>query len=134
MTIEVGTLIPEWTVESVSVEKMKTMALLLRDPNPIHWDVASVRRLNLGDRVINQGPTNKAYVINMLVAWLGDPARLRSITVRYRANVYAGEGVVAGGTVTALREEGGERVADCDIWLRKDDGTEAIVGTATVIL
>jgi acyl dehydratase len=132
MTIEVGTSIPEWIVESVSAEKMKTMALLLRDPNPIHWDVESVRRLSLGDQVINQGPTNKAYVINMLLAWLQDPSRLRSITVRYRANLYAGERAIAGGTVTELREENGVGVADCDVWLRKDDGTEAIVGTATV--
>jgi acyl dehydratase len=134
MTIEPGTTLPDWTVESVPEEKMKTMALLLRDPNPIHWDVEAVRRLGLGNQVVNQGPTNKAYIINMLIAWLGDPLRIRSITVRFRTNVYAGERVTAGGTVTAVREEDGGRIADCDVWLRKDDGTDAIVGTASVAL
>ena len=134
MTIEVGFRIPEWVVESVPAEKMKTMALLLRDPNPIHWDVEAVKQAGLGDRVINQGPTNQAYIVNMLLAWLGDPAKLRSMTVRFRANVYAGDRVVAGGKVSAIRHDSGHDLADCDIWLKKEDGSEAISGTAVVIV
>lgn len=132
MSLSVGDEIPVWVVEAVPAEKMKTMALLLRDPNPIHWDEEAVRSLGLGEAVINQGPTNEAYVINMLLGWLGDPAHLRSLTVRFRANVYAGERVTAGGVVTAVREDDGATVADCDVWLRKDDGTDAISGTAVV--
>jgi acyl dehydratase len=133
MSIEVGTEIPPFVVDEVSTEKMKTMALLLRDPNPIHWNADAVREAGLGDRVINQGPTNKAFVINAIISWLGDPARLRSITVRFRGNVYGGEAVEAGGVVTAIRDEGGERLADCDVWLRNGDGSDVIVGTATVV-
>ena len=132
--VRVGTEIPDWVVESVPSEKMKTMALVLRDPNPIHWDLESVKELGLGDRVINQGPTNKAYVINAIIAWLGDPSKLRSITVRFRANVYAGDRVTAGGVITAIREEGGERFADCDVWLRLPDGSDVLSGVATVII
>lgn len=128
----VGDPIPEWVVESVPAEKMKTMALLLRDPNPIHWDVDAVRRLGLGDRVINQGPTNQAYVINMLLSWLEDPARLKSIRVRFVGNVLAGDRVVAGGKVTALRNDAGLPVADCEVWLEGDDGARLMSGTAVV--
>ncbi|HSG78716.1 MAG TPA: MaoC/PaaZ C-terminal domain-containing protein [Acidimicrobiia bacterium] len=133
MSIEVGTEIPPFAVGEVSTEKMKTMALLLRDPNPIHWNVESVVAAGLGDRVINQGPTNKAFIVNAIIGWLGDPARLRSITVRFRGNVYGGESVEAGGVVTAIRDEDGERLADCDVWLRTGDGRDVIVGTATVV-
>ena len=132
--VRVGTEIPEWVVEAVPQENMKTMALILHDPNPIHWDVDSVKELGLGDRVINQGPTNKAYVINALVAWLGDTSRLRSITVRFRANVYAGDRVIAGGVVTSVREAGGERLADCDVWLRLAEGPDVLSGTATIVV
>lgn len=128
----VGDTIPEWVVESVPAEKMKTMALLLRDPNPIHWDVDAVQRLGLGDRVINQGPTNQAYVINMLLSWLEDPARLKSIRVRFVGNVLAGDRVVAGGKVTALRNDAGLPVADCEVWLEGDDGARLMSGTAVV--
>lgn len=133
MSIEVGTEIAPFVVDRVSTEKMKTMALLLRDPNPIHWDVDAVKAVGLGDRVINQGPTNKAYIINAIIAWLGDPKRLRSINVRYRGNVLGGDSVEAGGIVTAIREEGGVRLADCDVWLRNGAGQDVIVGTATVV-
>ena len=125
--IEVGTQIPPFVVDSVPTEPMKTMAFVLRDPNPIHWDESAVRSLGLGEKVINQGPTNKAYIINALINWLGDPAALRSINVRFRGNVYAGERVEAGGEVTAI-EDG---IATCDVWLDGPNG-RVIAGTAKV--
>ena len=131
--MKAGDRIPEWVVESVPAGNMKVMALLLRDPNPIHWDVAAVEALGMGDKSVNQGPTNKAYVINMLLAWLGDPGRLRSLSVRFQANVFAGDRVIAGGEVTGLRDERGERLADCEVWLDRDDGTRVVQGTAVVL-
>lgn len=132
MDVQVGTRIPEWAVASVDAEKMKTMAVLLRDPNPIHFDVEAVRRLGMGDRVVNQGPNNLAYVANMLLAWTGDVAALRVLRVRFQGNVFAGDALVAGGEVTAVRSEDDERVADCDVWLDHADGTRVLSGTATV--
>jgi acyl dehydratase len=112
---------------------MKVFAAIARDPNPIHWDPREVAQRGLGERVINQGPTNLGYVINMLLAWTG-AASLRSLTVRFTANVFGGDRVEAGGRVTALREEEGERLADCEVWLDRDDGTRTVAGTATVAL
>lgn len=133
MDVAVGTPVPEWVIESVSPEKMKIFAALARDPNPIHWDRAAVAERGLGDRLINQGPTNLGYVVNMLLAWTG-PASLRDIAVRFTSNVFDGDVVTAGGVVTGVRLEQGERLADCDIWLDRGDGTRAIAGTATVVL
>ena len=133
MTIEVGFRIPEWVVESVPAEKMKTMALFLRDPVPIHWDVEAVKAQGLGDKVVNQGPNNMGYVLNALIAWAGDPAAVRTFTVRFLGNVFAEDVLTAGGIVTAVREETGERLADCDVWLdREGDGARLLAGTATV--
>ena len=112
---------------------MKIFAALARDPNPIHWDRAAVAERGLGDRLINQGPTNLGYVVNMLLAWTG-PASLRDIAVRFTSNVFDGDTVTAGGVVTCVRDEGSERLADCDVWLDRADGTRAIAGTATVAL
>jgi acyl dehydratase len=133
MDVEVGTEIPPFTVESVSPEKMKLFAAIARDPNPIHWDRAEVAARGLGDRLINQGPTNLGYVVNMLLLWTG-PASLRSIAARFTSNVFDADRVVAGGVVTALRDENGERLADCDVWLDKADGTRCVSATATVVL
>ncbi|MBM3679280.1 MAG: hypothetical protein FJW96_15620 [Actinobacteria bacterium] len=67
----------------------------------------------------------------MLVAWAG-PASLRDLRVRFTANVFDGDAVVAGGVVTAVREEAGERLAECEVWLDRADGTRTVAGTAIV--
>lgn len=128
MTIDVGTPIPEFRV-TVSPEPMKPMALLLRDPNPIHLDPDVVEALGLGERVINQGPLNAAYVWEAVRAWLGDEALVRRIDLRFTGNVFAGDEVVAGGTVTGLDAETGD--LECELWLRRD-GDDVLTGSATV--
>lgn len=132
MSVQVGDAIPEWEVASVSREKMKTMALVLDDPNPIHFDLDVVRALGMGERPINQGPINMAYVMNMLAGWSGGQENLRKIRVRFRGNVLGDDHLVARGTVTGLREEDGATLAECDVELVVVDGTVALAGTATV--
>jgi acyl dehydratase len=134
MNVDVGTEIPVWEVDSVDPEKMKIMAALLADPNPIHFDVASVQALGMGDRVVNQGPLNMGYVMNMLTAWTGSAECIRDIRLRFRGNVLAGDHVRARGTVTAVRRESGVRLADCDVVLEVVGGPPALTGTATVVL
>lgn len=133
MSVDVGFQIPELVVESVSPEKMKTYAAILRDPNPIHWDPNEVIAKGNGTTVINQGPANLGYVMTMLMDWAG-PASIRMIRARFTANVFAGDHVTAGGVVTEVREENGETLVDCDVWLDRDDGTRTVAGSATVAL
>ena len=133
MTIEVGSQVPEFRV-TVDAQAMKPMALLLRDPNPIHWDTSVVERLGLGDRPINQGPVNVAYVMNALINWTHNPGCIRRLTVRFLGNVLADDIIVAGGVVKAVRDsdERPERVADCEVWLDRSDGTRLLRGQAVV--
>ena len=133
MDVSVGTPLPPWSHGPVDPEKMKIFAAIARDPNPIHWDRAAVAERGLGDRLINQGPTNLGYLVNMLLAWTG-PESLRDLRVRFTSNVFDGDMVVAAGVVTVIREADGEHLADCEVWLDRGDGTRAISGTATVAL
>jgi acyl dehydratase len=134
MTVDVGTELPAFVVDPVPIEVMKTVAALLRDPNPIHFDAGAVAALGMGDRPVNQGPTNMAYVCNMLRAWTGDPASLRRLQVRFLGNVFAGDRVIAGGVVTGIREEGGNRLADLDVWLERSPEDRVLAGAATVAI
>ena len=134
MTVDVGTELPPFVVDPVPVEAMKTVAALLRDPNPIHFDAGAVAALGMGDRPVNQGPTNMAYVCNMLTAWTGDPGSVRRLQVRFLGNVFAGDRVIAGGVVTGIREEGGNRLADLDVWLERSPEDRVLAGTATVAI
>ena len=133
MQVDAGSEVPPLVVESVDAEKMKTVAALLQDSNPIHFDAGVVRALGMGDRVVNQGPSNLGYIVTMLARWAGDPGRVRRLRVRFLGNVFAGERVVARGTVTAVREEDGVRLADLDVWLERDDD-RVLDGSATVVL
>jgi len=110
------------------------MAALLADSNPIHWDAAAVRSVGLGDRPVNQGPTNMAYVLNMLCSWAGGYDRLERVTFRLTDNVCAGDAVRATGTVTEVRPDASGMVADCDVRLEIAGGGAALSGTATVHL
>jgi acyl dehydratase len=130
---QVGTEIPPLVIE-VSAEPMKTVAALLQDSNPIHFDADAVQALGMGTRVVNQGPNNMAYVVNMLSAWAGGPGRVRGLRVRFLGNVFAGDRITARGTVTGVREEGGERLADLDVRLERAEDDRVLDGTAVVAL
>jgi 3-hydroxybutyryl-CoA dehydratase len=116
-------------IESVSAENMKALAVVLADPNPIHLDPEAVRALGMGDRVVNQGPANFAWVLDMLREAVPD-AEIRDLKVRLLANVFAEDRVVAAGRVEAV-EDGR---ATCSVWLDVDGGARAVDGTATLIL
>ena len=135
MSYTVGDSIPEWVMESVSPARMCTMAAILRDPNPIHWDREAVDAmpLGLGKRTINQGPLGLSYMINMLHAWMG-PESIRRIVVTFPQLVLDNDRVIARGTITALYEKEGSSLADCDIWLEKEGAGALLKGTATVFL
>jgi acyl dehydratase len=131
---QVGQELTPLVIESVSAERMKTVAALLNDSNPIHFDVESVKALGMGDRVVNQGPNNMAYLVTMLGDWAGSPGRVRGLRVRFLGNVFAGDRLTARATVTGVREEGGERLADLDVRLERAEDDRVLDGTAVVAL
>ncbi|MFV3077114.1 MaoC family dehydratase [Niveispirillum fermenti] len=123
----VGSELPAFTV-TVSARTMCDWALYLRDPNPIHLDPDFVRARGLGDRVINQGPANLAYIINMLAgAFPG--ARIASLESRFVDNAYDGDRLTAGGRVV----ETDGRQAICDVWLTADGDRPIIQGRAVIL-
>ncbi len=129
-TVQVGDLIPEWTMASVDAGRMRTMAAILRDPYPVHWDRDANAALGLAGRVVNQGPLNLSYVVNMLLAWQG-PSCVRRLTVRFGRPVLDEDVVIAGGRVTAIEHVDGEIRAVCDVWLARED--EHVVGGCAVV-
>ncbi len=136
-------------MESVSAARMKTVAAILRDPNPIHWDREATRALGLEGRLINQSPVNLGYITNMLMAWCGADC-IRRLRVQFPRPVFDGDTVTAGGMVQSIeivpdnplesrdglpeRDPPGTRHAICEVWLDCADGNRAIRGSATVAL
>jgi len=48
--------------------------------------------------------------------------------------VLDGASVCAGGRVVSLVQQGGETIAECDVWLDSQDGTRNLVACAWVAL
>jgi acyl dehydratase len=130
MNVAVGDAIPSWSMDHVDPARMKTMAAILRDPYPVHWDRAANEAFGLGGRVINQGPLNLGYIVNMLLAWAG-PTSIRRLTVSFGRPVLDGDHVIARGRVQALTHHDDETRAECFVWLERD-GEHVVDGTAVV--
>lgn len=98
----VGDRMPEWST-TVEGSRMKVFSLITQDPNPIHWDVAEVAALGLGDRCVNQGGLNLAYVLDALDEWLVGRARVKTVRTRFLGNVFEGDVVVVRAVVENAR-------------------------------
>jgi 3-hydroxybutyryl-CoA dehydratase len=129
MTLVVGDALTPFIIESVSPEAMKEWAIFLADPNPIHLDPTVVKAMGLGDKVINQGPANVAYLINMLQAAIPG-AVIEKMDNRFVDNAYAQDRLVASGTVTAVD---GNRIT-CETSLIANGDRTVITGTALLKL
>jgi acyl dehydratase len=131
--VEVGDSIPPWTMDNVTPERMKTVAAILRDPTPIHWDRSVTRAIGFDGRLLNQSPINLGYIVNMLMAWAG-PTCIRRLRTEFPLPVLDGDCVTAGGIVKAIDTKGDVTIAECEIWLDRNDGTRTVQARAWIAL
>jgi acyl dehydratase len=126
-----GAVLEPFVIECVDSQRMKTMAALLQDPNPIHFDVEVVRALGYGEQPVNQGPINMAWFMECAIRFAGGRERLLRTQIRFLGNVFAGERFVAQGTVTAVDAHAGtaELSIECSC-----GGRPVLAGSATVAI
>mgnify|MGYP001164667901 CR=1 FL=1 len=132
MRIEPGAILPPRRIEFVSPATMKTWAPILHDPNPIHLDRDAVAAKGLGNRLINQGPINVGYCMDMLLAAFPGSV-IESMSSRFIDNVYEGDAVTATGIVASVTSRGGALAVEVDFQLKADERDIVIAGKATVI-
>jgi len=133
MKVSVGEAIPPFRMERVTPERMKTVAAIFRDPFPVHWDREATRAMGFEGRLLNQSPINLGYVINMLMAWAG-PTCLRRVRATFPQPVFDGDPVSAGGRVVAVSRDGDDTVAECEVWLDREDGVRSVAARAWVVV
>lgn len=127
--LRVGQELEPFVIESVPAEPMKTMAAILQDPNPIHFDTAVTRALGMGDRPVNQGPTNMTWLLEAVQRFAGGAQNVCSVKMRFLGNVFGGERFEVTGKVTAVDEPAG--VAEMEL-VATSDGRPALGGVAVV--
>lgn len=118
-----------WGPCTIDPGRMKVLALLLDDANPLHFDPAATARLGLGDRPLSQGPTGLAMIVTMLRATFPG-SRVRHLSARLLAPVFAGDTVRCAGRAAGDRSDRAADGAAYDVWLEGADGRVAVRGRA----
>jgi 3-hydroxybutyryl-CoA dehydratase len=118
---------------TVMAEPMKVWAVALHDPNPIHLDIEAVRKMGLGDRLINQGPINMAYVFELLRRRFSG-ATIKRSRFQFLDNAFEGEELEASGTVLDVNSSPSETEIRCQIALSAADGRSILAGEVLLTL
>jgi acyl dehydratase len=84
--------------------------------------------------VFAHGMLSMGYLGEFLVRAGGSPAAVRKFRARFAKITWPGDSVTCHGSVTAVRDEGGVRLVDCDVWTETQTGERKVTGTATLAL
>jgi acyl dehydratase len=102
---------------------------------PIHMDDDAGRAQGFPG-AFGMGNLMWSYLHNLVRDWMGDDGRIVSMTCSFRAPNNRGMTVEARGTVTGVRDEGGEQLVDLELAVVDHDAPETVLvpATATVAL
>ena len=103
------------------------------DYNPLHTDDKYTTEIAKYPSVFAHGMPSMGMTGKMLTNYVGD-GRLRSFGVRFTAQVFPGATLTATATVAAIRDEGGESIADIEVSTVDEAGTVVVKGQATALL
>ena len=116
----------------VPQESMNTWAVILDDPNPIHLDASAVKQVGLGDKTINQGPANIAYVLNMIEENFPN-SQILKMNNKMTDSVLEGDLVTVSGQITEVKAKGDQFIASCSIQLIVGEDKIAVLSEIDVL-
>jgi acyl dehydratase len=126
--------LPELT-RVVTREGVKAYADAGGDANPLHQDDDAARAAGFPG-IVAHGMFTMGHLASCVTRWAGGPERVRRLSAQFRAPVFMGEEVVAGGRVKAVDAEEGVAVVECWVSVERDGATEWPIkrGEAEVLL
>jgi acyl dehydratase len=131
-TVAVGQELPPLEKGPITRDDLKAYAAASGDPNPIHLDDEFARNAGYPG-VFAHGMLSMGWLGQLLVQ-AGGPGSIRKLRTRFAKLTWPGERITCRGLVTAVRDEDGARLVDCDIWTENQDGERKLVGSATLAL
>ncbi len=118
----------------VDQEMVTAYAHASRDHNPIHLDADFAADSQFG-AIVAHGMLTLAFVAQMMSEAFGTAWEERgALKVRFKGPAYPGDHVTTFGQVTRETEKDGERLVECAVGLKNQEGAELITGTASVRL
>ncbi|MEU4321243.1 MaoC/PaaZ C-terminal domain-containing protein [Nocardia fluminea] len=129
---EVGTELPSLRIDPISRTTLALFAGASGDHNPIHIDTDVAASAGLSD-VFAHGMLSMAYLARLLTE-LVPQQRLRSYRVRFASITPVYGQPTCTGTVAAIEEIDGERLATLALRVALADGTVTLLGDAVVAI
>ena len=120
-------------IKYTSTQDLVKYAGASRDFSEIHYDKDFALGAGLPGVIIH-GALKSAYLGRLMTDWVGDPGALKSLQCQHRGMDFPSESVVCKGRVVRKYEEGGELLADCEIWIENGRGETTAPGQATISL
>ena len=102
------------------------------DFNPMHHDDTIASQVG-NPSVFGHGMLSMGLAARVVKDWFG-PEAIRRLQVRFAKQVWPGDVLTATATVSGVRDENGAKLADLDLVVTSDKGTEAVRGAATCVV
>jgi acyl dehydratase len=133
-TVTVGAVLPTF-VRTTGFHNWNRFAAVNDEFVPIHMDDEAGRAQGFPG-AFGMGNLMWAYLHNLVRDWMGDDGRIVSMSCSFRSPNNRGMTVEARGTVTGVREEGGETLVDLELAVVDHDAPDTVLvpATATVAL
>ncbi|MFM8304576.1 MAG: MaoC/PaaZ C-terminal domain-containing protein [Actinomycetota bacterium] len=127
--LSVGDEAPPLVVENLTRTNFVRYAGASGDFNPMHHDDTIATAMG-NPSVFGHGMLTAGLMAWLVKDWFG-PEAMRRYQVRFSKQVWPGDSLTFSATVTAKREEGGEKLVDLECKATNQDGVEVLVGSAT---
>jgi acyl dehydratase len=131
--IKIGDSYEEEICENLSRTQIVMYAGASGDYNPLHSDEIFTKEVAGYPSVFAHGMLSMGMTGRMLTNFVGD-GRLTYYGVRFTAQVFPGATLTAKATITDIRDENGEKIADLEVSTTNEEGIEVIKGKASARL
>jgi len=112
---------------------MDLWAEILDDPNPIHLDVNSVKLLGLGEKTINQGHANIAYIINA-INYNFPESEIIKLNNKMTDSIVEGDKITVSGHIENIVEKNKKIIITCQLQLNVGKEKVSVVSEADILI
>ncbi|MDD5313565.1 MAG: MaoC/PaaZ C-terminal domain-containing protein [Dehalococcoidia bacterium] len=136
--------------EVTPLEKIATTRMLVQyagasgDFNPLHYEDDFAKNLGVGHPIVH-GLLKRAWLVNLMIDWIGAKGKLKKLSCRYRGVDYPrkmktldepldGDTWWCRGKVTRKYVEGDECLVECEIWVENGNKEKTTTGSAVVVV
>ena len=129
--VSVGDALPALE-KKIRLPDMMAYAAATYDFARIHYDAPYARSQGLPAPVVD-GQMLGAFLAQLVQDWAGSGAFLQSLEFRNSGMVLPGDVLTCGGSVTRIRQQVGNSLVDCALWI-DNQRDERVIGSASATI